>query len=106
MALKSILFTFTAVQLLGGTLTLVAATAGSTFAIVRLATESHTSALQLQAAQLDTRVRELQAELQRRQLMAGYRQRAKAQGRNRVRSHRNSRLCCDLRKPRPRCRSS
>jgi hypothetical protein len=68
-ALKGEVFTFTAAQLLAGALALITATAGSTFAIVRLATESHSSALQLQAAQLDTRVRELQAEIQRRQLV-------------------------------------
>jgi hypothetical protein len=58
----------TLTQTLAGAFALVVAVAGATFTIARLATESQVSALQLQAAQLDTRVRELQAELQRRQL--------------------------------------
>lgn len=53
--------------LLGAVFALLATTAGATYAITTLATQAHVNALQLQIALLDTRVRELQAELQRRQ---------------------------------------
>jgi hypothetical protein len=57
----------TLTQMIAAAFALIVTVGGSTFAIVRLATDSQVKALQLQAAQLDTRVRELQAELQRRQ---------------------------------------
>ena len=55
------------VQLLIGVFALLTATAGATYAITRVAMDAYIDSLQLQTALLDTRVRELQAELQRRQ---------------------------------------
>ncbi len=50
-------------RLIAGAFLLVTTVSGATFAVTKLATDSHICAVQLQNAMLDNRVRELEAEL-------------------------------------------